>query len=221
MSEQDNLSQFQDWAPYYVNGRLEPDQIAWMDRYLAEHPEAQEELTFWRDVEAGLQAEVNALDPDFGLDAALQLIAQSQPKAAPQPPQPSWWEQLNDVLSHVFAPAYSMAMVVALAGVIVWQHQSLAPKPGDELGLVRSGAAPQVTGPVLRVAFKPDTTEATLRTLLTGIQGRLVGGPGDFGFYLVAVPQDTLDQAAATLQQNPAVTSVEILPELPPEAQPR
>ena len=220
MSETDDLSQFQDWAPYYVNGRLPPEQAAWMDHYLADHPEARTELDFWQNVEASLQAEAEAIDPEFGLAAARRLIAQSQSKAAPKPARRSLWQQLNEVLSPIFAPAYSMAMVVALAGVIVWQHQSLGPKPEDELGQVRSGAAHQVTGPVLRIAFKPETTEATLRGLLTGIQGRLVGGPGEFGFYLVAVPQDTLDQAAATLKQHPAVTSVETLPDIPPEAKP-
>ena len=114
------------------------------------------------------------------------------------------------------ALAYAaVALVVVQAGVI----GALVMQQGTqdaELAQWRSlPAASAVGGPVLRINFKPDTSERDIRMLLVRINGSLVGGPGQLGAYIVYVPADRIVAAEATAQSDAHVEAVDLLAVLP------
>jgi anti-sigma factor RsiW len=73
---------FDELLPWYVNGSLSAEDRAWVDRYLAEHPEAQAELDWYRSLSARLQDNAPAVPETIGLAKAMTLIRGDRPSFA-------------------------------------------------------------------------------------------------------------------------------------------
>lgn len=74
-----------------------------------------------------------------------------------------------------------------------------------------SGGAPAN----LVVVFKPDTSEAKLRSILQASGASVVGGPTSSSAWLLNVPAPQRDGALTTMRANPAVDMVEVLQAAP------
>lgn len=62
----------------------------------------------------------------------------------------------------------------------------------------------------LRVVFVPSATEVQVRTALTGVGARIVGGPTQFGEYWLASSSASLDEIKAHLIRSGLTLSVEV-----------
>lgn len=203
---------FQELLPFYVNGTLQGDERDWMERQLAEHADARDELDAVRALQSRIEHSLPEVPDTIGLDRVMTRIRGDQP---------GWLDRLAALLglggglrpSTAFA---GLAIIAVQAGVIV----SLVAGPRDEdagAGLRTPKATAVHEGPVLKVNFAPDAKEAEIRHLLVSVQGRLAGGPGQLGDYYIVVPAGREAALADAVRRSPIVQGVTLAPGLPPD----
>lgn len=226
MNETDARRRFQELLPWHVNGTLESTERAWVDTYLREHPDAQSELRWTEGLQTKVREAASAaaeeVSPELGLDRLMIRIsaeaAATPRKAAAQAPA-GIAERIRDFFAALQlkpAMAVGAAVIVAQAAVIGTLMNTQMAAEDPEYSTIRSLAPGQiVSGPVLQVSFSADAAERDLRALLVQAGGTLVGGPGQLGNYLIAVPADKLDRASQLFAASHLVEHVAVLEQFP------
>jgi len=198
---------FNELLPWYVNGTLDESDRAWVERHLAEHPEAREELAWFRSLRTHIRQDVPAVPQSIGLARTLHLIRGDRPTLA---------ERVTG-----FFASLGMRPGLALAGVALMAVQGgvihhLMQSGKDETDQIRAiGPATVATGPLLKLNFAPGTREVDIRLALVAVQGNVTAGPGLQGDYFVRVPAGTEAASVDTLKANAAVTRVTLAAALP------
>lgn len=222
MNEINERRRFLDLLPWHVNGTLEPTERMWVEHYLTEHPDAQAELRWTERLQAHIQeTAAPEVAPDVGF-ARFHALIRAEARAMPRTTRAEGG--LSDRVRAFLAawrltPAVAVAatVIVAQTGIIGALLTTQMSGKEQELSTVRSVASGQmVSGPVLQVSFRADTPERELRTLLVSVGGTLVGGPGQLGNYLVAVPSEKLEKASQQLAASDLVEDVAVLANIPP-----
>ena len=199
---------FDELLPWYVNGSLGAEDRAWVERYLAEHPEATAEVDWYRSLRTRLQENVPKVPETIGLAKAMTLIRGDRPT-------------LSERITAFFGAlgvrpvtAFAGLAVMAVQGVFIANLMSAAQDDAVEMRALKA----TVTNdrPMLKLNFAPDAKEAEIRHLLMSVQGRLAGGPGQLGDYFVVVPAGKEAAVADQLRTNPIVQAVSLAPGLPP-----
>ena len=199
---------FDELLPWYVNGSLSTEDRAWVDRYLAEHPEAQAELDWYRSLSARMQENVPAVPETIGLAKAMTLIRGDRPSFA---------ERVSAFFGAFGvrpATAFAGLAIIALQGGFILNLLNTAQDEAVELRALRATTTDD--RPMLKLNFAPDAKEAEIRHLLMSVQGHLAGGPGQLGDYFVVVPAGKEAAVAEQLKSNPIVQAVSLAPGLPP-----
>jgi hypothetical protein len=203
-----NNERFAELLPWYVNGSLEAADRAWVDSFLAEHPDARAELAWYQSLQTRIHETVPAVPATIGLSRAMNLIRGDRPTIS---------ERISNFFgSFAMRPAMALgllALVVVQGGVIA-NMMNQAQEDAVEMRALRAQTVEE--GPLVKVNFAPDAKESDIRLLLVSIQGTLTGGPGQLGDYYVRVPAGKEAQAAAKLQGKPIVQAVELSPGIPP-----
>ena len=191
---------FNELLPWYVNGTLDTQDREWVERHLAEHPEARAELAWYRSLQTHLRDAAPEVPASIGLAKTLHLIRGDRPTLAER--ITAWFAGFG------MRPALALAGVAVMAvqgGVILDQLQGR--DDAVELRAVhRAGAA--ASGPLLRLQFASDAKEVDIRLLLVSVQGSFAGGPGPDGAYLVRVPAGKEAFSAEQLKAQAAVHAV-------------
>jgi hypothetical protein len=207
---------FAELAPWHVNGTLSEADRKWVDGYVRDHPTASAELEWYRSLQANIKAEAPVVSPEIGLDRLLDRVHAEKSRVGKRRTRQALHRVLDPIMGFVeslfLRPAYAYAaaaLVVVQTGVIgaLFVEQR---RTEQEYSEYRSIATVPATGPTLRVSFKSDARESDIRTALVDIGGTLVGGPGQLGEYVVRVPLNRIETAAAALQSNPVVEAVRI-----------
>jgi hypothetical protein len=199
---------FEELLPWYVNGSLNAQDRDWVDRYLAEHPEAQAELDWHRSLSARLQDSAPAVPATIGLAKAMTLIRGDRPTFA---------ERVT-----AFFGAFGVRPVTAFAGLAIMAVQGafilnlLDAAREDAVEMRALRATDTDERPMLKLNFAPDAKESEIRHLLMSVQGHLAGGPGQLGDYFVVVPDGKEEAVAEQLKTHPIVQAVSVAPGLPP-----
>lgn len=199
---------FDELLPWYVNGSLNAEDRAWVDRYLAEHPEAQAELDWYRSLSARMQDNVPAVPETIGLAKVMTLIRGDRPSFA---------ERVSAFFGAFGvrpATAFAGLAIIALQGGFILNLLNTAQDDAVELRALRATTTDD--RPMLKLNFAPDAKEAEIRHLLMSVQGHLAGGPGQLGDYFVVVPAGKEAAVAEQLKSNPIVQAVSLAPGLPP-----
>jgi hypothetical protein len=206
---------FEELLPWYVNGTLGADDRGWVERYAAEHPEAQAQIDWCRGLLAHIRAPAPQIAPALGLDRVLQRIRGERPTMVKR--VRSWLGAL--AAAPVAAVARPIGAVAALAIIVVQGgiiYQMRPDNSAQDERLLRSTKAMRVDeGPLLRVNFSPDAREAEIRMLLVAAQATLAGGPGQLGDYYLRVPAGRESAAVDRLRREPIVQAVELVPGVP------
>ena len=223
INEDDTNEQFQQWLLLYVNGQLDELKTVWMEKYVAEHPDAAAEVEIERALKDTLLKQLPDYLPDQGLETLMQRIRVD--KTTFRPNATSKFYKFLDFCKGAFDslwmnPKWAIAASVLLfqAGVIATLINDRTYSTSIEQNQWRSGTElPRMQGPVLQITFKSTSTEADIRMLLVRIHGSLVGGPGQLGQYLVRVPENTITEIESEVTKSEIVESVQVLPEIPIE----
>lgn len=201
-------NRFDELLPWYVNGSLGAEDRAWVDRYLADHPEAQAELDWYRSLSARLQDNAPAVPETIGLARAMTLIRGDRPSFA---------ERVTAFFGAFGvrpATAFAGLAIIALQGGFILNLLNTAQDDAVELRALRATTTDD--RPMLKLNFAPDAKEAEIRHLLMSVQGHLAGGPGQLGDYFVVVPAGKEAAVAEQLKTHPIVQAVSLAPGLPP-----
>ena len=198
---------FNELLPWYVNGTLSDADRAWVEQYLAEHPQAREELEWFRSLQTQLRQDAPAVPPAIGLSRTLHLIRGDRPTLA---------ERFTGVLATLgMRPSLALAgaaLVVLQGGLI----HHLLQGGVDEAAQIRTLDPAQAdASPLLKVHFSANAREVDLRLALVGVQGNVAAGPDSQGDYFVRVPAGTEAQSIEQLKGNASVSSVSLAPMLP------
>lgn len=198
---------FSELLPWYVNGTLGAADRAWVEQCLADDPQARAELDWYRSLQAQMQHDAPAVPETLGLARTLHLIRGDRPTLSER--IEAWFASLG--MRPTLALA-GLALIAVQGGVI---HHMLQPGLDDKVE-IRGPSGPRGdAGPVLRLSFTPQSTEADIRLLLVSVQGDLAAGPGPAGDYYVRVPEGQAATSAERLRANPFVQTLALLPELP------
>lgn len=193
----DRHQQAQTLLPWYVNGTLDPDEVAAVEAHLAECPECRSDL----EAERALGHEVASLslDVDHGW-AALRDRLEPQPAARGFSPLRQSGAFLRRPVPMGWAiTAQAACLALAVIGVV-----SFAPRiRGDSDAHYRalSSAAPATVGNVV-VMFKPNASEQALRQALRQAGARLVDGPTTADAYVLHVEPARRADALSRLRAN-------------------
>jgi anti-sigma factor RsiW len=187
-----------DLLPWYATGKLETKDRAQVERHLSECAECRKDL----ELEQAMLRQIRVLARDVprgwaALKARVERAQTAARKVVPLGPRriPGW---------AVAAQAASFLVLVPLIAYIL-----LRP-----LALYRAlGAAPSVATGNLVVVFKPDSSEATLRTILKQIQARIVDGPTSADAYVLHVPESQRGAILARLQRDDNISLAEPIDE--------
>lgn len=143
----------------------------------------------------------------------------------------SWvWWNLPQLLSRIFSQTWGPRVLAIQALLIVllalpWMSASLRPWAGSLEDGTMSQTSPEtaagtfrtltsdphhaVDGDRLRLVFKPQTPEGTLRQLMLEVEGEIVAGPTPRGVYTARLPPGQGREAIALLRQSGQVEFAE------------
>lgn len=144
--------------PWYLNGTLAAEERAQVEAYLAERPEAAEELALLQ----RMRSEVRAQQPGGPGELGLRRLLKSVRAERREPARWRW------------AAAAAVLVVLVQSGIIAQLYQR------DEAFRPLSGPA---AGDLYQIRFHPDATEAALRELLLDADAVIVDGPSASGIY--------------------------------------
>lgn len=199
---------FEELLPWYANGSLGAEDRAWVDAYMAQHPEARSELDWYRSLQARVQENAPAVPATIGLARTMRLIQGDRPTLA---------ERIGAFFGNFgMRPSYALAALAVMAvqsGVIV----NLLGSARDSADEIRALHAVRVEeGPMLKISFAPDAKETDIRMLMVQVHGELAGGPGQLGDYYLRVPPGSEAAALARVKSAPIVQAAALAPGVPP-----
>jgi anti-sigma-K factor RskA len=190
--------------PWFVNGTLEKDELAFVEEHLSQCALCQREVEWLRELRAACVEGETAGDASavFG-KLRRQLDERRTSRREVSRMGGSWaraprWSR--------WAMAVELAAIVGLAGALL--PSADGPPLYRTLGAQNSAAQPKGA---LVVVFDPTTTEADLRRILRRENARVVDGPTQANAYVLEVAPERRKQTLQALRAEPAVTLVEQL----------
>lgn len=203
-------ARFEELLPWYANGSIGGEDGAFVEHYLAQHPEARTELDWYHSLAVRMQDNVPSVPATIGLAKTMTRIRGDAPTLS---------ARIGSFMNSIFGsqgmrPAMAFGVILAVQVGFIF---SLMQGKGDDAAELRALRATAVAeGPMLRINFTPEAKEADIRFLLLSVQGSLAGGPGQLGDYYVRVPAGKEDIFAAKIKAAPFVQAVTVAPGIPP-----
>ena len=190
--------------PWFVNGTLEKDELAFVQQHLSECVRCQREVQWLSELRAACvdgEATPGASNVFRNLRRQLDEPRTGRGKGASLP---RLWRR---------APPWARWAMAAELAVIVSLGAALVPAT-DDLTLYRTLGARNAAAPTtgtLVVVFDPTTTESDLRRILRKAGVRVADGPTQTNAYVLKVAAERRVEAVQALRAEPAVVLVEQL----------
>lgn len=186
--------------PWYANGTLSAEEKTIVERWLAESPEALQQLRVWQAVQQHVKQEKL---PDAGVEMGWRRL-KAQLKHERPASRTSGWRM---------ALAASVLLVVGLQTTILMQRSQ---EPGHLKPLSGTNSGTQADAWRVQVRFVGATSIDDLNNLLGRFDARVVNGPSALGIYEISVPHSATfaDQATllAALRREPLLLQVSAAP---------
>jgi Putative zinc-finger len=186
--------------PWFVNGTLEGDELAFVQKHVDRCEACQREVEWLRELHAACVAAPGA---SSALSHLRRRLEEPRNQAATAAPLRTLWSRILPWSQ--WAIAAELAVIIGLG---IW----LLPSAGDP-ALYRTLGARDVTpksGSIV-IAVDPTTTEAELRRILHDAGARIVDGPTQANAYVLDVPAQRQEQAMQALRAEHALVLVERL----------
>jgi anti-sigma-K factor RskA len=190
--------------PWFVNGTLDGDERAFVERHLEQCVRCQREVEWLRE----LHLACIAAETDPGASNAARKLRRRLMEPRDRDNAVAVLKRLWGRVrpwSHVIAATELVLIVVIGMWLLL---------PGDSSTLYRTLGAQDARATAagnLVVVFDPATTEAELRRMLRESGARIVDGPTQSNAYILDVPAPRQDQALKALRAERAAVLVEPL----------
>ncbi len=190
--------------PWFVNGTLEEDELAFVQQHLSECVRCQREVEWLRELRAACADE----DAAPGASSAFRNLRRQLDEPRTARGEGAWPRRLWRR-----APPWSKWAMAAELAVIVALWTALLPATDDPTLFRTLGARNAITPATgsLVVVFDPTTTESDLRRMLRKAGARVVDGPTQANAYVLKVAAERRAEAMQALRAEPAVVLVEQL----------
>jgi anti-sigma factor RsiW len=187
--------------PWFVNGTLDPDEIAFVEHHVAECTRCREEVEWLR----GLYAACAAGEASPEASSAFRKLRLRLD--APRDRRNGGPRLRSRAMSRPWTQWVIGAQLALIAGLgTLWFYD------GDRASYRTLGAPAVATSPgALVVVFDPSTPEAELRRILREAEARVVDGPTRTNAYVLDVERGRREHALEALRSERAVTLVEDL----------
>jgi hypothetical protein len=199
---------FEELLPWYANGSLGAEDRAWVEAYMAQHPESRSELDWYRSLQARVQENAPAVPATIGLARTMRLIQGDRPTLA---------ERIGAFFGNFgMRPSYALAAlaVMAVQGGVIVNMLGSARESADEIRALHAVRVEE--GPMLKISFAPDAKESDIRMLVVQVHGELAGGPGQLGDYYLRVPAGSEAAALAQVKAASIVQAASLAAGVPP-----
>ncbi len=189
--------------PWFVNGTLEGDELALVERHLGECLRCQHEVEWLRE----LHAACIAGEAMPGASAAFRNLRRQleEPREGRDSIAGLRRSRGRARLWSRWAIAAQL-VVIAVLGILLLSDTD---GPTYRTLSARSATVP-ATGNLV-VVFDPATTEAEVQRILRGAGARIVDGPTQANAYVLEVPRGQTDRAAQAIKAERAALVVEPL----------
>jgi anti-sigma factor RsiW len=185
--------------PWYVTGRLDADDLARVERYLAAHPEVGRQLDLVRAEREQSVAANEALGaPSAGATARLMAsLAAARPAWAAQRAVQGVLRQVGGLFTAPTAGAVRWAAVAAAVLVAV-QAVTIATLLNERAGVYRTASGGQAAddGITVLVVFADEARAPAIAALLAELDASIVDGPRAGGVYKVRLRTEDRSQPA-------------------------
>ncbi|MBX3235543.1 MAG: zf-HC2 domain-containing protein [Nitrospiraceae bacterium] len=191
--------------PWYVSGTLKDQERLAVEHHLADCDACRREMEElkalrlpMRDAFAATPAPAPRLKT--AVMAKIQSAREDRPASNSQPAALPVGETLEQWFRNLFAPRW---MPTLAATLLVGQLLLLLWSAGQQSPLPPSTISTRAVAPVstkVQILFQESVTEAQIRRIVQGLQGRIVDGPGADGRYTVEVGPAVADQVDARIQ---------------------
>jgi anti-sigma factor RsiW len=179
--------------PWFVNGTLESEERALVERHLDQCKRCRREVDWLRELHAACTVAADGSPAANQLRRRLMKPRTAVQMAAKRHGVQPW--------SHAVIAA-QFAAILVLGALVVSSDEPRAPY--RTLGAAASSAS-------LVVVFDPAATESDFRRTLRAAGARIVDGPTQANAYLLEVPPDTREHAIRALKADRRVVLVESL----------
>jgi anti-sigma factor RsiW len=185
--------------PWYVNGTLEEAERSLVARHLESCTACHRELEELVDVKSRLQsmyARQFGPSADLARSVMARITKEGTGRHTREHHKTSWLDGVDHWCRTLFMPRWvptlAAVLLVAQMALLVW----VTVPSGEREAVSTRSVGPQVARrTMVAVVFQASATEAQIRSLLRGIQGRLVDGPTEEGLFMISLP--TSDGSAA------------------------
>jgi anti-sigma-K factor RskA len=189
--------------PWYVNGTLRGEELAFVEHHVRTCRPCQAEIDWLRQVFAACSA----------LSPLEEESAASEPRTRDPRAVPSWTRPMGMRAGWRAAPPWVRGLLAAQLAAIAVLGTTVAIEAGNgpsyqTLG-TESRALPSRNGVV--VVFDPAAPEAEIRRIVAGVGGRIVDGPTAANAYVLELPAPPADGALQSLRAESLVRLAESL----------
>ena len=202
--------------PWFVTGRLDPDQRALVEAHLVSCPACRGDLEHERALHGLLRPDdrVDESGATAGFQKLITRIGETERALPAETPVPRETASVRRRAPRWVAGAVlAQALALTLVGVALWRYAGQA-SDAPYRTLSSDSASNASATAQLRVVFAPGTTTQELAGILDRIDARIVDGPSPAGAYALALSSGATDRAAVgatlgTLRADPRVILAE------------
>jgi anti-sigma factor RsiW len=184
--------------PWYVTGKLDPDDLAKVEAYLAAHPEVARQLDLVRAEREETVAANEALGslPAGAAGRLMAALPAASPLGAVQRTLGRLLRPIRDLLVAPTANAVRWAAVAA-AALFAIETVALVSLLGERAGIYQTASGPQsADGVALLVTFADEAKASAISQLLADFDASIVDGPKPGGVYKIRLRTEDRSPAA-------------------------
>ncbi|MEM6781239.1 MAG: hypothetical protein AAF569_05200 [Pseudomonadota bacterium] len=169
--------------PFYVNGSLEGEEKALVEKAIKDNPSLENEIKFLEKLRGKVQTQEFENSPgELGLKRLQKSIAEEKLKNDPiARAQSKITREQNWGWRAAAIAACLLLMLQTVVIFPIWQNADLT---------AAGGPAVHAEGRIVNVTFAPDAQEENIRNLLLAIEASIVDGPSALGVYQLSIPKE-------------------------------
>lgn len=201
---------FSEMLPFYVNDTLSPDEHIWMESYLTNHPELENEKRFVEHLAKLTKETASPIPEQVRLDRFLSQWHEKQPAPSLlQRIRASWQGPIR-----IPAPVLATVAVMVIAQSAIIGSLVSNSSPEDTF---RGERADCIAPPRIRVVFNPDAKHVEIVLLLRKLEMTVQEGPSETGEFWLTVPKGRLlEEGRAMLRSSALVEEAITAPDTRP-----